>query len=171
MSFTHSLLRCDDRGGHHSCESLSIQNSPYYERRVEFYERRFYAVDYLSQRKRSKMSGKYIVGSYATSPNLYALEHPPLPYNPATEKAFYEGLTANPLCGKNNPTPHSISLFPPSSNIVPLFLHNQVDWKSSSMTKVQCIALTSRPSLLNSYLQSGKLYPTESVTDNSRGRS
>lgn len=45
------------------------------------------------------MSGKYIVGSYATSPNLYALEHPPLPYNPATEKAFYEGLTANPLCG------------------------------------------------------------------------
>lgn len=47
------------------------------------------------------MSGKYIVGSYATSPNLYALEHPPLPYNPATEKAFYEGLTANPLCGKN----------------------------------------------------------------------
>lgn len=42
----------------------------------------------------------YIVGSYATSPNLYALEHPPLAYNPATEKAFYAGLAANPLVGE-----------------------------------------------------------------------
>ena len=38
--------------------------------------------------------GGYIVGSYATSPNLYALEHPDsgLSYQPSAEKAFYAGL-------------------------------------------------------------------------------
>lgn len=44
-------------------------------------------------------SGQYVLGSYATSPNLYALEHPPLAYDATKEQAFYDGLAANPLCG------------------------------------------------------------------------
>ena len=45
-------------------------------------------------------SGQYVLGSYATSPNLYALEHPPLAYDATKEQAFYDGLAANPLCGE-----------------------------------------------------------------------
>ena len=48
---------------------------------------------------RFKQKG-FIVGSYATSPNLYALEHPPCPYSPDREARFYDGLAAmGPRCG------------------------------------------------------------------------
>jgi len=42
---------------------------------------------------------KYFVGSYATSPNLYSLEHPPQAMEPGREAAFYKGLAALDLCG------------------------------------------------------------------------
>ena len=54
---------------------------------------------FRNRRHRTMAARKYFVGSYATSPNLYSLEHPPQAMEPGREAAFYKGLAALDLCG------------------------------------------------------------------------